>query len=144
MKLFLPLFYSFFTFIINLNLNASESLLITNAKIRIVPPAAPATALYMEIKNQSKKEVKIIAITSKEFKKIELHEMKHENNMMTMRKLDFITIKPETLLELKRGSYHGMIFDLNSPLQKDKKYQFQIIDSEKNQYSFTAIATEFN
>ena len=48
---------------------------------------------------------------------VELHEMKMEGNVMKMRAVERIDIKPGAPLELKPGGYHVMLMDLRQDLK---------------------------
>jgi copper(I)-binding protein len=49
----------------------------------------------------------------------EVHEMAMDNNIMKMRAVPVLDLPAGKAVELKPGSYHVMLMDLKTPLQKD-------------------------
>lgn len=125
------------------SLHASEQVEITNSKIRLVPPTSTATAVYLDIKNTTDSDIQITGISSQTFPEMELHEMAMENNMMKMRKVEFVLVKAKSTTQLKPGGLHGMILNLKKPLVKDEEFEFTLIDLAKKQYKFKAKVTGF-
>jgi len=125
------------------SLHANEKIEVTNSKIRLVPPASTATAIYLDIKNTSDSDIKIASISSQNFPEMELHEMAMENNMMRMRKVEFVLVKAKSTTQLKPGGLHGMILNLKKPLVKDEEFEFILTDSAKNNFKFKAKVTAF-
>jgi copper(I)-binding protein len=96
---------------------------IDGGKIRLVPPVAKSSAAYVKIKNTSKKDIYLEDVEIKNALTAELHDMKHENGMMKMRKVDRILIKAGSTTKLTQGGLHIMLFGLKEPLEAGKKYE---------------------
>lgn len=58
----------------------------------------------------------LISATSPVAGRTELHEMKMDGDVMRMRQLDSVDMKPGQPLQLKPGGHHLMLMDLKAPL----------------------------
>lgn len=58
----------------------------------------------------------LISATSPVAGRAELHEMKMDGDVMRMRQLDSVDMKPGQPLQLKPGGHHLMLMDLKAPL----------------------------
>lgn len=84
--------------------------------VRGTVPAQKATGAFMQL--SSKAGVTLVGVASPAAKVVELHEMVMDNNVMKMRALPRLDVQAGKTLELKPGSYHVMLIDLNKPLSK--------------------------
>ncbi|WP_374496405.1 copper chaperone PCu(A)C [Zoogloea sp.] len=84
--------------------------------VRGTVPAQKATGAFMQL--SSKAGVTLVGVASPAAKVVELHEMVMDNNLMKMRPVPRLDIQPGKPVELKPGSYHVMLIDLNKPLSK--------------------------
>ena len=64
----------------------------------------------------AKEPLTLVAASSPVAGVTELHEMKLEGDVMRMRALDTVPLKPGQPLELKPGGHHLMLMDLKAPL----------------------------
>ena len=68
----------------------------------------------MTITNTGKQPDRLIGGTLSIAKRLEVHEMRHEDGVMKMRELEKgLEIKPGETIALKPGGYHVMFMDLN-------------------------------
>jgi copper(I)-binding protein len=94
-------------------------LLIGHPWTRATPPAAKTAAGYLTITNSGKAADKLTGASAEGVDKVEMHEMKMENDVMKMRHLeDGVEIKPGEKVELKPGSYHLMMIGLKKGFEK--------------------------
>ncbi|MBN9696446.1 MAG: copper chaperone PCu(A)C [Zoogloea sp.] len=84
--------------------------------VRGTVPAQKATGAFMQL--SSKGGVTLVGVASPAANVVELHEMVMDNNVMKMRALPSLDVKPGQTVELKPGSYHVMLIDLKKPLTK--------------------------
>ncbi len=84
--------------------------------VRGTVPAQKATGAFMQL--SSKGGVTLVGVASPAAKVVELHEMVMDNNVMRMRAVPRLDVQPGKPVELKPGSYHVMLIDLNKPLAK--------------------------
>lgn len=123
--------------ITSLNLYATD-LKITDAKIRLVPPTSSVSALFMKIKNNTKKDLKITSIESNISKTVELHNMIMDNGGMQMRPVENIELKANSITELKRGGLHVMFIELKKPLKDGDIHKIKINLDDKTSVTINA------
>ncbi len=98
-----------------------ESLSISQAWVRLMPPGQKITAAFMTIENNSGEEQIVVSATSDVAEVTEMHHMVYENGMMKMSKLDQIVIAPHAKAELVPGGMHVMLINLKKVLAKGEK-----------------------
>jgi copper(I)-binding protein len=98
----------------------------TAGKLEVVDPWARATPKgasvaggYFKITNKGSAPDRLVGGTSEIAKRFELHVMKMDKGVMTMRGIgDGIEIKPGETIEFKPGGYHAMFVDLSQQLKQ--------------------------
>lgn len=111
---------------------------IQDARIRPTFPGMSVTAIYMKIKNNSTKDIRLTKITGDFAPTFELHNMEMSEGKMVMRPVDSILIKGHSTTELKSGGLHVMVFDAPKPIQKTKVYGAKLTFDNKEEI-FTPI-----
>lgn len=101
-------------------------LVVENPYVKITPPTAKNTAVFMQIKNNSDKDIKLIDAKSDFPKVTEIHTHIHEDGMMKMVKIQDATIPANGMLELKPKSYHVMLIDIPNGIDKDSKVNVEL------------------
>lgn len=97
------------------------SLKIEHPWTRATPKGAPVAGGYLKITNTGTAPDKLIGGTFVNAGRFEVHEMKTENGVMTMRPVTGgLEIKPGQTVELKPGSFHLMFMDLKTPVEQGK------------------------
>jgi copper(I)-binding protein len=97
---------------------ADAAISIGDPHVRLVPPSAENTGIFMVIRNQGDKDVKLIGAESPVAKKVELHTVIEEGGMKKMRPVHDIGVKAKGETVLKPGDYHVMLIGLTKPLQE--------------------------
>lgn len=100
----------------------ADKIEIKNPTIKAVPAVNKNTGVFMELKNDTDKDIKLIKAESDLSTTVELHDMVMENDVMKMRPVESILIKAKSSTFLKPGSLHVMLIGLKSPLKKGKSY----------------------
>lgn len=93
------------------------NLTISGAFARSSPMMAQAGAGFMTIANGGEAD-KLVAAKSGVSEVVELHTHVEENGMKAMRKVDFIDVPANGMVELKPGSYHVMFINLKDGLKE--------------------------
>jgi copper(I)-binding protein len=124
--------------VISISTFASD-LIVENSRIKMSPPGAPATAMYLTIKNKSNKDVYLVKVESDLSSEIEIHEMKMENGKMEMRQISKLLISKDSSLELKAGGLHIMLFELTKSLKENDSHKFKLFFDNKEQIEITAV-----
>ena len=97
----------------SISAKASESLIFDKATVSISGMHAKVAAGYVSIENIGAKEDVLLSVKSDFAKISEIHEMKHVNSVMKMRKITSgIAIKSNTTVSLRKGGYHIMFMKL--------------------------------
>lgn len=98
---------SFFTF----SVKASDKVIVYNAWVREPPPNARVHAGYATLRNKSLKPVSIVAISSPNYEKVEIHLSKIQDGIAVMKRIESITIPAGGKVECKPGALHFMLID---------------------------------
>ena len=107
--------HSFFTLILISSFAfGADEIKVSKAFIKMPRPGVDVTAGFATIKASS--DLKVIEVSNKNFKKIELHSMKMANGVMEMRKLTNPKLGPNSPLILSPGNDHLMLFGIKEKL----------------------------
>jgi copper(I)-binding protein len=87
----------------------SGSIEIDDAWVAAAPKNAPAMAMFMEIENESSRDVHLVSAEGKGFARIELHRTMPMDGMMKMVPQDSIPVPAKGKTELRPGDYHIML-----------------------------------
>ena len=107
---------SFFTLIlISSFAYGADEITISKAFIKLPRPGVDVTAGFATVKAST--NLKVIEVSNKNFKIIELHSMKMTNGVMEMRKLTEPKLGPNSPLVLSPGNDHLMLFGIKKKLE---------------------------
>lgn len=96
----------------------ANDLSISNARVVESIPGSKNTAVFLDIKNTSKKPIFLVKATNSIGAVSELHTHIHENGIMTMKQVEKLEIPAKAILSLKPGGHHIMLMNLVKPLKK--------------------------
>lgn len=100
-----------------------KDLRIADPHARATAPHQPAGGAYLTIENKGKAADRLVAAASPAAKSVEIHTMSLDGNVMKMREVGAIDIKPGLKIEMKPGSgYHLMLMGLRQPLKAGDKF----------------------
>ena len=113
--------------LVTVSANAREykvgELLISHPYARVTVPNQAVGGAYLTIENNSKNIDKLIALASPIAKSIEIHTMSMDGNVMKMREVSGIEIKPSGKVVMQPGNgYHIMLTGLKQPLKAGDKF----------------------
>jgi copper(I)-binding protein len=84
--------------------------------VRATPPGAGVTGGFMTVRNTGAKDDRLLSVTSAAVTRVEIHEMRHEDGMMRMRRLaEGLPVPAGARVELAPGGYHLMLFGPKQP-----------------------------
>lgn len=89
-------------------------------------PGKMSTGAFMEIKNQTDKDLYLVKALSPIAKIVELHDHIKVDGVMKMQAVEKILIPAKSSTFLKKGSLHVMLIDLTSELKKDSTINLQL------------------
>lgn len=98
------------------------------------------TALYFTIENTSEKADTLFKVTSDLAEKVEIHETYSQDDMMGMRKVDFLVIKGKSSFELKPGAHHIMLMKLKKDINDGDTGEFVLHFKQAGEIKITATA----
>lgn len=105
----------------------AKNIEISDIYIKQSPPNAKNTAIFLKIKNNTKKDLSLIEVKSDLASKVELHTHLHKDGKMAMVKLDKITIKANSQIELRPGADHIMLFDLKERVDEKTRANLSLV-----------------
>ncbi len=85
---------------------------------RATPEGAKVGSAFAEIKTDKDTSDRLVGISSPVAGRAEIHAMTMEGDVMKMRRLDGIDLKPGESVILKPMASHVMLFDLKQPLKE--------------------------
>ena len=101
-----------------------------------------ATALYFTIENRSEAADTLFQVDSDLAERVEIHETYSQDDMMGMRKVDFIIIDGKSSFELKPGGYHIMLMKLKKDVENGDKENFVLHFKQASEINITATAKQ--
>ena len=90
---------------------ADNAVQIRNAWINEAPPTVQVVAAYMDIRNNSDKDIDLVSASSPEFERIEFHVTNIENGIARMQMQKTISIPAKSSFSFSPGNYHLMLFN---------------------------------
>ena len=98
-------------------------LMIDGAWTRATPPKAPVAGGFMVISNMGDEPDRLVGGAAPFAKRVEVHEMKIEDEIMKMREIEGgLEIPPGGSVELKPGGYHIMFMGLQQQLMEGEAH----------------------
>lgn len=95
---------------------AQSKVEVTNAWARASAPAQKVGAIYMDVRSAT--SARLVSAASPVAAKVEIHNMKMENNVMKMYPVEAIDLPAGQSVKLAPGGYHVMLIDLKRDLVK--------------------------
>jgi periplasmic copper chaperone A len=92
---------------------------VSNAWVRATVAGQPVAGAYFDLRAQ--RSAKLIGVASPVAKRGEIHEMKDDGGMMTMRAVDAVDLPAGKTVSLAPGGLHVMLFGLSEPLVAGRK-----------------------
>ncbi|HEY0847185.1 MAG TPA: copper chaperone PCu(A)C [Noviherbaspirillum sp.] len=91
-------------------------------------PNQPAGGAFVTIENKGNTDDKLVGASSPAAKKVELHTMTMDGNVMKMREVPSIELKAGARVEMKPGQgYHLMLMGLQQPLKAGEKFPITLV-----------------
>lgn len=126
--------------LVGLNVQAKDTLVLSDGKIFLPLKGSPATAGYGTFANKTNKAVQLVIRKADPFKAVEMHRTLKKDGRMAMEKVDTWTVPANGTLELKPGGNHIMLFDPTREVKADEqiKVSFQQ-DGENTDFTFKVV-----
>lgn len=95
---------------------------------RATPAGADIAGAFLKITNTGTEDDRLVSVAVDGITRVEIHEMKTENGVMSMRQVkDGLPIPAGSTVELKPGSYHIMIFGVSQPFVEGTMVKGKVI-----------------
>ena len=110
----------------------ADEINISKAFIKLPRPGVDVTAGFATIKTST--DLKVMNVSNKNFKNIEVHSMKMTYGVMEMRKLIEPKLGPNSPLVLSPGNNHLMLFGIKEKLKSGENLDLTFVfkDDEDN------------
>ena len=106
---------------------AAESLTVSGAWSRAMPPSVPTGAAYFTLNNSGNQQDRLIGAQTPRAGKTELHTHVHQGDMMRMEQIESVEIPAGGQAEFKPGGNHVMMFELKEPLAAGDTFPLTLI-----------------
>lgn len=85
-------------------------------------PGQTSAGAYLRLENKGKDADKLVSVASSVAKSVEIHTMSMDGNIMRMREVPGIELKPSAIVEMKPGhGFHLMLIGIQQPLKTGDK-----------------------
>ena len=106
--------------------HSADSISVTSAWLRAVPPGQSTSAAYMTLTNNSAQARRLVAMSSPQARAIEIHESIQEDGMWRMRPLAQVIVPAGADFHLQPGGAHLMVFGLTPALRYGDAVSFTL------------------
>lgn len=122
--------------------NSASQIQIRDAWIRVGAQGSN-TALFFEVANNSDKPDTLLNAESNLAEVVEVHEtFKRENDMMGMRKVNFVVIPPKSVIKFKPRDLHVMLIKLKKDLKLNQKGEATLVFKKAGRIKVEAIVRD--
>lgn len=121
-----------------------DSLSLDNAWVKAADDGM--TAVFGELKNNSDKDINLVAATYDDADQVQLHETLEDNSggMSMQEKKGGFTIPAGKSLSLKPGGDHIMVMGLTKPIKPGEEISLELVTADKQSFPVTAIAKDYS
>lgn len=119
-----------------------NSIKISDAVIRAIPPSQQITAGYAKIKNTGTEPCVLTSVNSPISKTVELHTVEEKNGVFAMRQVENFTIPAQGELLLAPASNHLMFMELKNPIQVDQPVSITLLFNHQKTKTITATVVK--
>jgi copper(I)-binding protein len=124
------------------NLKAGD-ILIDRAIARATMPGQTSGAAYLTLENTGKSFDKLLSVASPAAKSAEIHSMSMDGNVMKMREVPHIELKPADKIMMKPGDgYHIMLIGIHQPLKAGDKIPLTLTFEKAGKAQVSAIVED--
>jgi copper(I)-binding protein len=100
----------------------AENVVVSQAWSRASPKGAQVASGYLTIENHAARADRLLSAASPAAAKLEIHQMRMQDGIMTMRPLDNgLSIPPDTTVTLAPGGDHIMFVGLTAPFEEGQR-----------------------
>ncbi|MCZ6829105.1 MAG: copper chaperone PCu(A)C [Gammaproteobacteria bacterium] len=122
---------------------AGNSLRVTDAWLRALPPGQPNSAAYMVLNNAGEQALTIVAVSSQLAQRVEIHESRQQDGMWRMQAQASLSLAAGQTTVLAPGGRHLMLFGLKRSPREGEQVQFELTLQGGEQVLVTAQVRGF-
>jgi len=112
---------------------AAESITVTRQRIRATAPGQMVSGAFLTLTNTSAAVHTLTSVSFDAAATVEIHETSMDGEMMRMRQVSHIDIPANGSVELKPGSYHVMLMELEKELSPGTTEKLILTFSDQSQ-----------
>ena len=98
---------------------------VSDAWARATMPGQKVAGVYMIITSAA--PARLVAVETPAARVAEIHEMRHEDGVMKMRRVDGLALSAGKPVELAPGSFHIMLLDIKQPLAAGQEISLTLV-----------------
>lgn len=121
----------------------AAQVLVEQCWVRLLPSTVPSAG-YFVIRNESAKDVELIAAATPSYEQVMLHETIEINGMAAMQNVEKIIIPAQSALEFKPGGWHAMYEQPTEDLAVGSTIDLEFLFSTKQKISTTCKVNPAN
>ena len=107
-------------------LQAAEPLNVSSAWVREGPPNTAVLAAYMRIENPGATDIAIVAASSPQFERVEIHRTEIRDGIARMLQQDRLVVPAGGSVELEPGGLHLMLIQAVQPLARGAQVEIDL------------------
>lgn len=96
------------------NRDSDPGLLVSDAWVREPPPGRDVAAGYLTLHNRTAEDRALVAASSDQSERVEIHETRQRDGMMRMRQLSSLPLPADSQVQLEPGGHHLMLHGLEA------------------------------
>ena len=112
---------------------AADLIAVNEPWIRATAPGQTVTGVFLTLTNSSETAYALISASFNGAGAVEIHETSMDGGVMRMRKVSHVDIPANGFAELKPGSFHIMLIDLEKELQPGTSELLTLTFSDESQ-----------
>lgn len=124
--------------------SAADHITVSNAWIRPPAPGQSVTGAFLTLTNSSGTASALTSASSSVASVVEIHETSMSQGVMRMRKVSHVDIPANGSAELKPGSFHIMLIDLEKELQPGTSEMLTLTFSDDSQKDVAATVGQLS
>jgi hypothetical protein len=118
---------------------------IENLYARPTVPMQRSGGAYLVIENKGKDADKLVAVSSPIAQSVQIHTMSMQGDVMKMREVDGVELKPASKIEMAPGhGYHLMMIGLRQPLKAGDKFPMTLTFEKAGKAEVSVVVAEPN
>ena len=102
--------------LLGMSLHVSAQTTVDDAWVRATLPGQPSSGAFMRITSTT--DSQLLSVTSPVAKNVQIHQMKMENDVMSMGPVQAVALPAGKTVALQPEGYHVMLIDLNGQIKE--------------------------